>query len=206
MVRGAHGDQGERASRGHTRGDAQGEVGPPRATVDDPIVAESPSEDVFELNPAWTRVLDLARWIGLGASPARSSTASGPTVGVPPRHGGLPDGGSGRRPGSFLPSGQSSHGRIRQVGRVEARGYLDRRREVLSGRGRRSIGCPNCREASNNGAKRASVGSGRVRIRKAYVCASGPSACPASRSPARSANAAAWTRLVTPSFRRMLVM
>jgi hypothetical protein len=40
--------------------------------VDDPVVAGSPSEDVFELSLAWTRVLDLVRWIGLGASPACS--------------------------------------------------------------------------------------------------------------------------------------
>src|SRR4029453_5564951 len=103
--------------------------------VDDSVVAGSPSEDVFELSLAWTRVLDLVRWIGLGASPACSSTVSGPTVGAPLVHRGLPDGDSGRRPGSFSPSGQSGHCRIRQAGRVEARGYLDRRRGLFRGRG-----------------------------------------------------------------------
>jgi hypothetical protein len=66
---------------------------------------------------------------------AGSRSVSGPTVAIPRVHSGLPDGDSGRRPGSFSPSGQSGHGRIRQVGKVEGRGYLDRRRGVLSGRG-----------------------------------------------------------------------
>jgi len=73
------------------------------------------------------------RATGLGASPARSWSVSGPIVTLPRVHGGLPDGDSDRRPGSFSPSGRSGHGRIRQVGRVEPRGYLDRRPELLSG-------------------------------------------------------------------------
>jgi hypothetical protein len=70
-------------------------------------------------------------WLLARSLPVRQRASRG----SPPRPWCLPDGDPGRRPGSFSPSGQSSHGRIRQAGKVEARGFLDHRCGVLSGRG-----------------------------------------------------------------------
>src|SRR5262245_21470821 len=132
VVRSAERGRRDHGSHGHTGGEPQGEVRAPSLPGDDTVVTGSPGEDFFELDLQWTSVRDLRYKTGVRASPARSGSVSGPAIALPRVHGGLPDGDSGRRPGLFSPSGQSSHGRICQADRVKASAYVDRHGGVLN--------------------------------------------------------------------------